>query len=132
MADFKKLHEKWKDAKKTAKSFHDVVARWHLDVTEAHKDVKIGLGPFPKFNLDLGPSLDDIAKNKNVAKAKKQAEKALKQYEKDIQDVDEVVKKLKDQTDAERKKIQDGYKGHLKDFAAIRDEIEKEVAKLNV
>lgn len=127
MPDFKKLHEEWKEAKKTSKMFHEAVARMHLDVSKAHKEVKIGLGPFPKFDLDLGPSLDKIEKGKDLAKAKKQAEKALKQYEKDIKSLIEAAAKLPAVAEGEPTKIQNGYIKYLPEFAAIRNKIEKAI-----
>ena len=132
MADYKKLHEEWKEAKKTAKMFHEAVARMHLDVSQAHKDVKIGLGPFPKFDLDLGPSLDKIDKGKDLAKAKKQAEKALKQYQKDINSLIDAADRLPPVAEGERAKIQKGYLDHLPDFQAIRNKIEKAIDELEV
>jgi len=125
--DFKKLHDEWSDAKKAAKSFHEFVAKFHKDVTEAHINVKIGLGPFPKFDLDLGPSLDKIHKGKDVAKAKKQAEKALKQYKKDIAGIVSVVDQLPPIAEGRPTEIQEGYKKYLPKFEDIRAKIEKAV-----
>jgi hypothetical protein len=130
MPDFKKLHEEWKEHKKTSKAFHEAVARMHMDVSQAHKDVKIGLGAFPKFNLDLGPSLDNLGKGKDVAKAKKQAEKALKQYKNDIASLIESVGKLPLVGEQRQQEIQQGYVKYLPKFADLRDKIEKEVGKL--
>jgi hypothetical protein len=127
MPDYKKLHDEWKEAKKTAKLFHEAVAKMHMDVSKAHQEVKIGLGAFPKFDLDLGPSLDKIEKGKDVAKAKKQAEKALKQYEKDIKGLIAVVSKLPDVGAGRPTEIQEGYRKYLPKFAALRDKIEKAV-----
>lgn len=125
--DFKRLHDDWSDAKKAAKSLHEATARFHMDVSNAHKEVKIGLGPFPKFDLDLGPSLDKIHKGKDVAKAKKQALKALKEYEKYISGMIAVADQLPIVGEGRAVEIQNGYKKYLPEFEKVRAKIEKAV-----
>jgi len=126
--DYKKLHEEWKEAKKDAKLFHDAVVKLHMDLTNAHEGVKIELSRFPKFDQDLGPSLDDIHKNKNVAKAKKQAEKALKQYLRDIANMQAEADKLPPAKPGQPAQIQSTYlEKQLPKFYDLCKKIEKAV-----
>jgi len=94
MADFKALHNDWKKAKDSVKLVYDGWANANTDYSNAHVEVKNDLPSLPKFKLDLGPSLDDIEKKKNVEKNKTKAEKAVSQYEKEIKSLLREVAKI--------------------------------------
>lgn len=49
-------------------------------MTQALVKVKTSVPDFPKFDKDLGPSLEALHKNKDVEKWLKKAEAAIKQY----------------------------------------------------
>lgn len=82
MPDYKELHKKWKKAKDAAKSSWDFWSGMYMTVNI--DDVKYATPPWPKFNMDLGPSLDKLEKGKDVEKSKVKALKAVKQYQTDI------------------------------------------------
>ena len=93
MANFKKLHSEWKKAKKNAELVHDTWARMFMTISVG--DVQNDAPDFPKFNKNLGPSLVNIEKGKNLEKSKVKAVKAVTLYEKDIERLTKAVKKMK-------------------------------------
>ena len=134
--EFKKLHEEWKKAKKDAKSIYDHWARLFTDVTRAHEQVTSTVPDFPKFDKDLGPSLDNLHKDKDVDKSLKKADTAIVQYKKDVtgllNSIDQKAQSLPDDDSAGNKKlspakINAGFKEFVKALQKVLLEIEEAV-----
>lgn len=122
--DFKKLHKDWKKAKSDAKLFYDEWVKLNTDLSNAHEDVKFDGPKFPKFNLDLGPSLEKIHKQKDVEKNKTKANKAVTQYEKDIDSLLKKVPKVETGKDQKKVKMQSDLLKILNKLSKVRDEID--------
>jgi hemerythrin-like domain-containing protein len=131
MADFKALHKEWKKAKDSAKLVYDGWAKANTDLSNAHVEVKFDLPSFPKFKLDLGPSLDDIEKERNVEKNKTKAEKAISQYEKDIKSLLRGVDKVLPGDDKKKVTLQKGLIKYVNDLSEVLDKIEKALKTLD-
>ncbi len=134
--DYKKLHKSWKTAKKDAKLIYDAWDRLHRDLSNAHEDVKFDLPAFPKFNLDLGPSLDNLEKKKDIPKNKLKATKAVVQYKKDINGLIKGVKEVEEpaKTDPQKDKKLKARNALIKyanDLMDVRDEIAKALDSLD-
>ena len=123
--DFKKLHKEWKKAKSDAKLLYDGWVKQNTDLSNAHVEVKNDLPAFPKFKLNLGPSLENIEKKKDLEKSKTKAEKAVTQYEKDIKSLVKDVGKVPTDKDAKKMKVQSTLVKYLRELLDVRDEIEK-------
>lgn len=128
--DFKKLHKEWKKAKENAKLLYDGWAKLNTDLSNAHEDVKLDLPPFPKFNLDLGPSLDKLEKKKDVEKSKSKADKAVSKYESEIKELQKAVKKIDPGKDVKKAKHHSVLMKYLKELMGVRDDIEKALKTL--
>lgn len=128
--DFKKLHKEWKKAKDNAKLLYDGWAKLNTDLSNAHEDVKLDLPSFPKFNLDLGPSLDNLEKKKDVEKNKAKADKAVTKYESEIKVLQKAVKKIDPGKDVKKAKHHSALLKYLKELMDVRDDIEKSLKAL--
>ncbi len=122
---YKSLHNDWKAAKKSAKLVYSFWDRLFTDMSSAHTDVDYSAPPFPKFNLDLGPSLKNLEANKNVDKSKFKATKAAKQYAKDIKAFKKTYNKL------EAPKGKDGPRIH-KAMGEKMDDLKKVIDRIDV
>lgn len=131
MADFKALHKDWKKAKDSVKLVYDGWAKANTDYSNAHVEVKNDLPSLPKFKLDLGPSLDDIEKKKNVEKNKTKAEKAVSQYEKEIKSLLREVAKISPGDDKKKATLQKGVIKYLNELSEVLDEIDKALKTLD-
>ena len=79
MADFKKLHDDWKKAKKNAKLVHEGWAKLANSALDVFDEGKVNTPAFPSFSMGLGPSLDDIQKAQdNIKKAEQKKKKAYR------------------------------------------------------
>ncbi len=125
MPDFKDLHKKWKKAKDDAKRVYDGWSKVNMDISDAPRDVKFNVPPWPKFNLDLGPSLEKLEKSKDVEKSKVKAEKAVKQYKKDIKAIYEPAKDFPKGDDKKKELIRKAVEKYLEALEKVRLEIEK-------
>lgn len=128
MANFKKLHSDWKKAKKNVKLVHDTWARMYMTISVG--DVQNDAPDFPKFNKNLGPSLVNIEKGKNLEKSKVKAVKAVTQYEKDIGRLTKAVKKMKIPEKQAKSKIDPAKTTkalliYLSELEEVREEIAK-------
>ena len=122
MPNFKDLHKKWKKAKDDAKGQYDYWTALYMQVSVGN--VSYGGPAWPKFNMDLGPNLDKLEKNKDVEKSKVKAIKAVEQYGKDIQAFYEAAEK----TDADSKDKLARQDAALKEIKKL-EEVRKEIAK---
>jgi hypothetical protein len=133
MADFKKLHEQWKKAKKEAKDWYGNWEKIFMDVSRGHEDVKFGAPPFPAFKKDLGPSLDNIQAKKDVKKYKEKADAAVKQYKVDIKKAMDAVGSQTVPTGAKNgPAISRLASDKLQALEDLRGEIEKELKSVKV
>lgn len=123
--DFKKLHKEWKKAKDNAKLIYSEWVRLNTDLSNAHQEVKFTVPSFPKFNLDLGPSLEKIEKKKDVEKSKVKCNKAVTQYEKDIKALLKAVKKIEPGEDKKKIKTHSALILYLGELMGVRDNIKE-------
>jgi septal ring factor EnvC (AmiA/AmiB activator) len=142
MADFKKLHDDWKKAKKNAKLVHEGWSKLANSALDVFETGKVDTPAFPSFKLGLGPCLDNIQKAQDnikkaeqkkkeadkkdtdaIAKNKSKADKAVKQYATDIAKVhDAVVKFASKEGKAKEAKV--ALLKYLEALEKVRDEIE--------
>lgn len=126
---YKKLHTDWKAAKKNAEKVYDYWARQFSDFSRAHEDVKHSAPPFPKFKLDLGPSLDKLEAQKDVEKYQAKAEKAVKQYIKDIKELQRGISKLAEPEGSDGKKLHKAMSKYANELLEVIERIESKLSE---